>query len=288
MLKGNDLADKKYFLFDIDGTLAIDDSIYDGSEELLNYIESIGGRAFYITNNSVKSRKDYIEKFKKWNISTEEKQFVTASYATCKYLKEHYTDEKLLVAGTPSFEEELKSFGLTLTHRAEDDVACVVVGFDRTLVYEKVEEACKALFRPEVDFVGTNPDYRCPTAFGFVPDCGGICEMLKVTTDRTPYYAGKPNAQIVKMCMEQAGAKPEEVLVVGDRLYTDIACGINAGVETALVYTGEAKPEDLKTTEFMPDYAFENIQKLFEAFRKSREAVKEGTNPDIQMCSKQI
>ena len=77
--------------------------------------------------------------------------------------------------------------------------------------------------------------------------------MLKVTTDRTPYYAGKPNAQIVKMCMEQVGAKPEEVLVVGDRLYTDIACGINAGVETALVYTGEAKPEDLVATEFMPE-----------------------------------
>ena len=155
-------------------------------------------------------------------------------------------------------------------------------------LYEKVEEACKALFRPEVDFVGTNPDYRCPTAFGFVPDCGGICEMLKVTTDRTPYYAGKPNAQIVKMCMEQVGAKPEEVLVVGDRLYTDIACGINAGVETALVYTGEAKPEDLVATEFMPDYAFENIRKLYEAFRKSREAVTEGKNPDIQMYSKQI
>lgn len=112
--------------------------------------------------------------------------------------------------------------------------------------------------------------------------------MLKVTTDRTPYYAGKPNAQIVKMCMEQVGAKPEEVLVVGDRLYTDIACGINAGVETALVYTGEAKPEDLVATEFMPDYAFGNIRKLYEAFRKSREAVTEGKNPDIQMCSKHI
>ena len=99
--------------------------------------------------------------------------------------------------------------------------------------------------------------------------------MLKVTTDRTPYHAVKPNAQIVKMCMEQVGAKPEEVLVVGDRLYTDIACGINAGVETALVYTGEAKPEDLVATEFMPDYAFENIRKLYEAFRKSREAVTE-------------
>lgn len=97
MLKGNDLESKKYFLFDIDGTLAIDDTIYDGSRELLAYIESIGGRAFYITNNSVKSRKDYIEKFKKWNISAVENQFVTASYATCKYLKEHYEDKKLLV-----------------------------------------------------------------------------------------------------------------------------------------------------------------------------------------------
>lgn len=75
---------------------------------------------------------------------------MTASYATCKYLKEHYEDKKLLVVGTPSFEDELKSFGLKLTHEAEEDVACVVVGFDRTLVYEKVEEACKALFRPEV------------------------------------------------------------------------------------------------------------------------------------------
>lgn len=268
ILKGKNLQNKKYFLFDIDGTLAIDDTIYDGSRELLDYIDSIGGKSFYITNNSVKSRKDYIEKFRKWDISTEEEQFVTASYATCKYLKEHYADKKLLVVGTTSFEEELKSFGLILTHEAEDDVACVVVGFDRTLVYEKVEEACKALFRPEVDFVGTNPDYRCPTAFGFVPDCGGICEMLKVTTDRVPYYAGKPNAQIVQMCMEQAGAKPEEVLVVGDRLYTDIACGINGGVETALVYTGEAKAEDLETTEFVPDYAFENIRELYETFRK--------------------
>lgn len=268
MLNGKNLGNKKYFLFDIDGTLAIDDTIYDGSRELLSYIEEIGGRSFYITNNSVKSRKDYIEKFRKWDIDTQEDQFVTASYATCRYLKEHYNNQKLLVVGTPSFEEELESYGLKLTHKAEEDVACVVVGFDRTLVYEKVEEACKALFRTEVDFVGTNPDYRCPTAFGFVPDCGGICEMLKVTTDRTPYYAGKPNAQIVKMCMDQVGAKPEEVLVVGDRLYTDIACGINAGVETALVYTGEAKPEDLEKTEFMPDYTFENIRVLLEAFQK--------------------
>ncbi len=265
MLKG-----KKYFLFDIDGTLAVDDTLYDGSKELIEYITAIGGRAFYITNNSVKSRKDYIEKFKKWGIETGEDQFMTASYAACKYLKQHYSGKKLFVMGTPSFAKEVRECGLTVTEQAEKDVDCVVVGFDRTLTYEKIENACELLLRPDVDYIGTNPDYRCPTAFGFVPDCGGICEMLKVTVDREPYYVGKPNKEIVSMCMEQVHAEKEEVLVVGDRLYTDIACGINAGVETALVYTGEAKESDLQNTMYMPDYTFENIRKLYDSFRKGR------------------
>lgn len=264
------LKDKRYFLFDIDGTLAVDETLYDGTKELLDYIEEIGGKSFYITNNSVKSRKDYIEKFARWGIRTEASQFMTASYATCEYLKAHYAGQKLFVLGTPSFRNEVEECGLLVTEQAEQDIACVVAGFDRTLHYGKIEAACELLFRPEVDFIGTNPDYRCPTAFGFVPDCGGICEMLKVTVDRTPYYVGKPNPEIVRMCMEQVNARPEEVLVVGDRLYTDIACGINAGVQTALVYTGEAKPEDLKETEYMPDYAFADIRTLLQAFKKAK------------------
>ena len=264
------LKDKKYFLFDIDGTLAVDDTIYEGSRELISYIDSIGGRSFYITNNSTKSRKDYVKKFEKWGIHTDEDQFMTASYAACRYLKEHYKEKKLFVLGTPSFTEELREYGLLVTDRAEDDVACVVVGFDRTLTYGKVEAACQLLFRPEVDYVATNPDFRCPVSYGFVPDCGGICEMLKVTTGRAPYYAGKPDASIVSMCMEQVNGEKKEVLVVGDRLYTDIACGINAGVETALVYTGEAREEDLKTTEFPPDYMYRDIGGLYRDFVKSR------------------
>lgn len=265
------LSDKKYFLFDIDGTLAVDDTLYRGSKELINYIEAIGGRAFYITNNSVKSRKDYVEKFRKWGIRTQESQFMTASYAACRYLEKNYRKKKLFVMGTPSFVEEVRSFGLAVTEEPERDVSCVVVGFDRTLRYEKVEDACELLFRQNVDFIATNPDLRCPTAFGFVPDCGGICAMLHAAVGRTPRYIGKPDAGIVNLCTEQVNADKEEVLVVGDRLYTDIACGIRAGVETALVYTGEAKEEDLRSTEFLPDYTFKNIEQLYRDFCKSRE-----------------
>lgn len=268
------LKNKKYFLFDIDGTLAVDDTLYEGSRELIDYIRFIGGRAFYITNNSVKSRKDYVEKFRRWGIQTDESQFMTASYATCLYLKEHYKEKKIFAVGTSSFIEELRSHGLIVTERKEKDIACVVVGFDRTLNYHKIEEACELLFQPEIDYVGTNPDLRCPTAFGFIPDCGGICGMLNAATGREPYYVGKPNRKIVELCTGQVQASGEEVLVVGDRLYTDIACGINGGAETALVYTGEAKPEDLETTPFVPDYTFENIKELLEEFQRSRQEYK--------------
>ena len=105
------LKDKRYFLFDIDGTLAVDETLYDGTKELLDYIEEIGGKSFYITNNSVKSRKDYIEKFARWGIRAEASQFMTASYATCEYLKAHYAGKKLFVLGTPSFRKEGEECG---------------------------------------------------------------------------------------------------------------------------------------------------------------------------------
>lgn len=265
------LSKKKYFLFDIDGTLAIDETLYEGSYDLIKYIEKINGRAFYITNNSVKSRKDYMEKFARWGIETDEDQFMTASYATCCYLKEHYTDKKIFVVGTPSFVEELRSFGLKATENEMYDIDCVVVGFDRTLDYNKVEKACELLTNPLIDYIATNPDLRCPTGFGFIPDCGAICNMISAAVDREPYYVGKPNKEIVQMCMKQVNAKLNEVIVVGDRLYTDIACGINAGVETAVVFTGEAQLEDLGDAIYKPDYYFEHIRAFFDKVKSEQE-----------------
>lgn len=270
------LGKKKYFLFDIDGTLAVDATLYDGTREFLEWIEKTGGRCFYITNNSTKSRQDYVEKFRAWGIQTRKEQFVTASYAACLYIKEHYKGKKIFVLGTPSFAEELRSFGISVTERAEKDVSCVLAGFDSSLYYDKLTEACRLLFREHVDFLGTNPDLRCPSSFGFIPDCGAICGMLTAVTGRKPHYIGKPNRRIAELCMESCGGKKEEYLVVGDRLYTDIACGIEAGMETAVVYTGEADEETVRTSRWRPDYAFATIRKLYEAVRAERERMEEG------------
>lgn len=260
------LKHKKLFLFDIDGTLAVGDTLYEGSAALLSYIEDIGGRAYFITNNSTKSNGDYVAKFRDaFQLEVSEEQFITSGYMALRFLKEHFPTQKIFVLGTSSFVEELRKNRLQVTEVCEPDIACVVVAYDSELNYHKLTEASKVLFTMDVPFYATNPDLRCPIDFGFIPDCGAICHMLTQTTDKAPTYLGKPSREVVELCLLRSGFSREETLVVGDRLYTDIACGINGEVDTCVVFTGEATPEDLEVTTYKPTYAFATIKELFDA-----------------------
>lgn len=255
---------KKLYLFDIDGTLAIGDTLYKGSRDLLEYIKSIDGKAYFITNNSTKSGQDYVDKFKKsFSLKTKCEDFVTSGMITLRFLKEHYSNKLIYVLGTSSFIDELRKNGLYITEHIDSEIACIVVAYDNELNYNKLTIASEILETMDVPYYATNPDLRCPIDFGFVPDCGSICDMLKSTTDRTPIYLGKPNREMVDYCIRESGFAKEETIVVGDRLYTDIACGINAEVDTALVLTGEAKIGDLQDTSFLPTIIYETIYDMY-------------------------
>lgn len=257
------LRQKKLFLFDIDGTLAVGDTLYDGSAELLSYIEHIGGKSYYITNNSTKSGADYVRKFRSaFGLHTTEEQFITSGYMTIRFLKHNFRDKNIFVLGTASFVEELKKNGLRVTETAGNDVGCVVVAYDSELTYEKMIQVSKVLLTTDAPFYATNPDLRCPIDFGFIPDCGAICGMITQTTGKKPIYLGKPSREVVELCLALSGFTREETLVVGDRLYTDIACGINGGVDTCVVFTGEAQPGDMRDTPYPADYQFNNIKEL--------------------------
>ena len=261
-----DLKKKKLFLFDIDGTLAVGNTLYEGSADLISYIDSIGGKAYYITNNSTKSGFDYVTKFHDaFQLETTEDQFVTSGYMTIRFLKEKFAEKKIFVLGTASFVAELRKNNLCVTEVCEPGIDCVVVAYDSELNYNKLTEVSKVLFTMDVPFYATNPDLRCPIDFGFIPDCGAICDMITQTTGRTPTYLGKPSKEVVELCLSLSGFTREETLVVGDRLYTDIARGINGGVDTCVVFTGEATPEDIKTTPYVPTYAFDTIKELLDA-----------------------
>ena len=280
------MKNKKLFLFDIDGTLAVGNTLYEGSAELLDYIDSIGGKSYFITNNSTRSGQDYVKKFREaFGLETTAEQFITSGYMTIRFLKEHYADKKIFVLGTASFVAELRKNGLNVTEVADvprstppsaegtsmvgsatgTSIACVVVAYDSELTYEKLVQVCKVLSTTDVPFYATNPDLCCPIDFGFIPDCGAICNMITESTGKRPTYLGKPNKEVVELCLSLSGFSKEETLVVGDRLYTDIACGINGGVDTCVVFTGEAKREDMTDTEHPATYCFENIKELLES-----------------------
>lgn len=262
-------SEKRLFLFDIDGTIALGDELIPGARELLGYIESIGGRAMYISNNSTKSRVDYVDRFERvFGLKTVPGDFVTASHASVLFLKEHHADDTIFIVGTRSFVDELRAAGLDVTEQVGEGIGCVLVGFDNELTYEKAAAACEVLQTTSAAYYATNPDLRCPVPFGFVPDCGAICRLIEAATDRVPQFLGKPSRGIVELCLAELGFSRAETLVVGDRLYTDIACANNAGVDSCLVFTGEAKPEDLDDTLFAPTRSFESVAQLLDSLRR--------------------
>lgn len=264
-----DLKRKKVFLFDIDGTLSVEDTLFEGVRELLESIKERQGKSYFITNNSTKSLKDYVEKFAKWKIPTTPNQFVTAGFTTMLYLKEHFLNELIFVLGTNSFLSELKANGLQVTEEIEPDVRCVLVGYDSELTYKKLEKVCELLSEKDLPYFATNPDLCCPARYGFVPDCGAICNMIFYATKKQPVFLGKPNPILVQLCLQDCSFSKEECIVVGDRLYTDIACGIAAGVSTCAVLTGETNEKEIAESDYKPDFCFKHIKELLEQYKKS-------------------
>jgi len=263
----NEMKSKKLFLLDIDGTVACDSKLYEGAQEFFDEVIKQGGKYIFITNNSTKSIADYVEKFTKMGVKVDESNFITSSYATAKYLKLEYGEQKIFVVGTKSFVKELRDSGLVVTEQIEDSIVAAVVGFDSELTYQKIHDVCQLLQTRDIEYIATNPDLVCPVGFGFVPDCGAICNMIDEAVKQTPLFVGKPNSLMVEMCMEATGYSKEETVVIGDRLYTDIACGINGDVDTVVVFTGEAKASDLMNTEFPPTYFCDTIQDVFHSLR---------------------
>ena len=260
------LKKKKLFLLDMDGTIYIENTLFDFTLDFLDYIKSIGGKYIFITNNSSKSVTDYVDKLRRMGIDVDLSNFLTSSQATAVYLNRQFPGKKIYVMGTESLKEEFRKAGIRITDKYEEDIDCFVAGFDTELVYQKLHDA-SVLLTEGVSFVATNPDLVCPTSFGFIPDCGSMCMMLENATGRKPYYVGKPNPMMIEMAIEKSGSTKEETLVIGDRIYTDVKSGINAGVTTALVLSGETKRADLEASTDKPDFVFENVGELLELLK---------------------
>lgn len=260
------LKSKRLYLLDMDGTIYLDNDLFDDVPEFLQHIKSVGGRYIFLTNNSSKSVDKYIEKLANLGIESTAEDFLTSTNATVLYLKEKNYN-KIYAFGTRSFKEQLAAEGLPVTDKIEDDIDCLCMGFDTELTFQKLEDAC-ILLGKGIDYIATNPDWVCPTWYGFVPDCGSVSQMLFNATKRMPKFIGKPEPDMALIAIEKTGYKKEETALIGDRLYTDIACGVNAGISTIFVLSGEGTMEDVEKSETKPEFILQNISELYSILKE--------------------
>ena len=257
----------KLYLFDMDGTLYLGSRLYDFTIELLQEIRRTGGKYLFITNNSSKSVVDYVKKLEKFGIQATREDFMTSSQATAYYLHKYHEGQRLYVCGTESLKEELRGEGFTITTNL-DEVDCIVMGFDTELTFQKLHDVSFLLLtRPELPYIATNPDLVCPTEFGSVPDCGSICGMIYNATGKKPIVIGKPSSLMPELAMDRLGASKEETCVVGDRIYTDVKSGLNAGCVGILVMSGETTPEILAQSPDKPHLVLESAREILDVLK---------------------
>ncbi len=268
------LANIRHVALDMDGTIYMGMSLFDYTKPFLQSLREMGITYSFLTNNPSTSIPDYLKKLAGMGIEATEEEMYTTALATIDYIKTNYPEaRRLFLLGTPSMISEFEKAGFeSLPDSAEERPDVLVVAFDKTLEYSRL---CRAAYWAQqgVPYVATNPDRVCPTDLPTVlVDCGSICKCIEHATGRQPdIVLGKPDPNMLTGVQSRYGVKPEEVAMVGDRIYTDIEMAHNAGAFGVLVLSGETTLQIADEAPRQPDLIADNISVLGELLRASRE-----------------
>jgi HAD superfamily hydrolase (TIGR01457 family) len=251
----------KAYIFDQDGTLYLGDQVLPGAVKTVAALRAAGCRTIFLSNNPTKTREQYAAKLTRLGIPTQVDDIVNSSYVLVQWLKANAPGACLFVVGEDAIKGELRSAGFGYSEIA-DEIDIVVASFDRTFDYRKLQTAYDAI-KAGARFVATNPDRFCPTPTGGQPDCAAMIAAIEACTGvKCDPIVGKPSPIMVRTIMELLDLRPEDCIVVGDRLETDIRMGIDAGMATCLVLTGDATREALASSGLEPTLVVERIDGL--------------------------
>jgi arabinose operon protein AraL len=260
------------FIFDLDGTVYIGDTVLPGAAACIAELRARGKRVLFVSNKPLEPRHAYAAKLTRLGVPTEPDDVITSASVLASYLARNAPDLRYYVIGEAPFLAELREQGLTVVEElseqdaggviAPNDIDAVVVAFDRTLDYRKLNTAYQAL-RRGARYFATNGDATCPMPGGDVPDAGATMAYFQRAANRTPeLIAGKPSSVMLQVALERLGVSPGRCLIAGDRLDTDIRMGHAAGMTTALVLTGVTRREEVAFASPGPDLLLENLGEL--------------------------
>ena len=259
----------------MDGTIYLGSTLFPYTQAFLQTLRDNGISYSFLTNNPTKSSNDYLLKLQKLGIDATEEQMYTSSIATIDYIHMQYPEAKrIFTLGTPSMQAEFKKAGFEITSDSANDVPDIlVVAFDTTLEYSRLCRAAWWASKTDIPYIATNPDWVCPTDQPTIlVDCGSLCKAIEGATKRQPdIVIGKPNPNMLYCIRDKYNLKDDEIAMVGDRIYTDVATAQNAGSFGVLVLSGETTLEVSLTYDRQPDLTALSIKEFGELLQKSRQ-----------------
>jgi NagD protein len=249
------------FILDLDGTVYRGDQLIPGAESVVRLLREHKRKVVFLSNKPIQTRDEYASKLTRLGIPTQPEEVIDSSFVMVNYLKKVAPQARLFVVGETPFIEELKRAGFQITDEPKE-VEYVVVAFDRTFDYQKLNIAFQAI-KLGAHFVATNPDRTCPVEGEEIPDCAGMIAAIEaVTGKKVEIVVGKPSPIMIQAALEVMGLMPEDCILIGDRVETDIKMGKDSGMATGIVLTGvtdEKTLEGYKHTSIQPDFVFQSI-----------------------------
>ena len=249
------------FIFDLDGTVYRSDTLIQGADGVIRLLRESGRKVIFLSNKPIQTRQDYANKLTRLGIPTQPDEVINSTFVMISFLKKIAPQARLFVVGETPFIEELKRAGFTNTDDPKE-IDYVVVAFDRTFDYRKLNIAYQAI-KLGAHFVATNPDRTCPIEGGEIPDCAAMIAAIEAVTEKkVEVVVGKPSPIMIQAALDVLGLKPEDCILIGDRLETDIKMGKDSGIATGIVLTGvtdEKTLKESKLTSIQPDFVFQSI-----------------------------
>ena len=267
------LAAVRYVALDMDGTIYMGNTLFTFTVPFLEKLDRLGIAYSFLTNNPTKSLDAYIEKLRRLGVPCRRDQMYSTTTATIDYIRTHYpTARKLFLLGTPSMISQFEEAGfISCADDPEDIPDVVVAAFDMTLQYSRLCR-CAWWVSKGLPYIATNPDWVCPTdEETILVDCGSICKCIEGATGRSPdIFIGKPNPDILYGVLGSVGVAPSEAAIVGDRIYTDVKTGINAGAMGVLVLSGETTMEIASSSDVVPTLICRDIEEFGNLLEEAR------------------